>query len=152
ARRIGTDHHEVIISMDDFFGSLPSLIWHEDEPIVWPSSISLFFVSRLASEHVKVVLTGEGSDELFAGYGRYQCERWNQKWADRWSVIPGSIRRAVRGAIASSPLLRADIRRKLAHTFLGRSSDIQSLFLDNFYGAFSANAQTGMLCDPSLSA
>jgi len=150
ARRIGTDHHEVVVSMGDFFGALPSLIWHEDEPIVWPSSVSLFFVSRLASEHVKVVLTGEGSDELFAGYGRYQYQLWNQKWADRWSVVPASMRRAVRAAIASSPLLRADIRRKLAHTFLGRTSDIQSLFLDNFYGAFSADAQTRILSDPSL--
>ena len=150
ARRIGTDHHEVVIGMDDFFGALPSLIWHEDEPIVWPSSISLFFVSRLASEHVKVVLTGEGSDELFAGYGRYQYQLWNQKWADRWSLIPAFLRLSVRRAIASSPLLRADIRRKLAHTFLGRSSDLQSLFLDNFYGAFAVEAQTRMLSDPSL--
>ena len=119
---------------------------------IWPSSVSLFFVSRLAAEHVKVVLTGEGSDELFAGYGRYQYQLWNQKWADRWSLIPGFIRRAVRDAIASSPLLRADIRRKLAHTFLGRNSDIQSLFLDNFYGAFSTDAQARMLSDPSLAA
>jgi asparagine synthase (glutamine-hydrolysing) len=152
ANRIGTDHHEVVVSMENFFGALPSLIWHEDEPIVWPSSVSLFFVSRLASEHVKVVLTGEGSDELFAGYGRYQYQLWNQKWADRWSLVPAFLRRSVRRAIASSPLLRADFRRKLAHTFLGRSSGIQSLFLDNFYGAFSADAQTGMLSDPSLAA
>src|SRR5579883_92881 len=152
ARRIGTDHHEVVVSKDDFFGALPSLIWHEDEPIVWPSSVSLFFVSRLASEHVKVVLTGEGSDELFAGYGRYQYQLWNQKWADRWSAVPSFIRGAVRAAIASSPLLRADIRRKLGHTFLGRTADVQSLFLDNFYGAFSAAAQTRLLSDRSLAA
>ena len=57
--------------MDDFFEALPRLIWHEDEPIAWPSSVSLYFVSKLAAEQVKVVLTGEGSDELFAGYGRY---------------------------------------------------------------------------------
>ncbi len=50
------------------------LIWHEDEPIAWPSSVSLYFVSRLAAEQVKVVLTGEGSDEMFGGYERY---RWN---------------------------------------------------------------------------
>ena len=60
--------------MDDFFSALPQLIWHEDEPIAWPSSVSLYFVSKLAAEHVKVVLTGEGSDEMFGGYERY---RWN---------------------------------------------------------------------------
>jgi asparagine synthase (glutamine-hydrolysing) len=62
------------------------------------------------------------------------------------------MRRAMRASIDSSPLLRADIRRKLAHTFLGRTPEIQSLFLDNFYGAFSANAQSGILFDPSLAA
>ncbi len=49
----------------------PHLIWHEDEPIAHPSSVALNFVSRLAAQHVKVVLTGEGSDEMLAGYGRY---------------------------------------------------------------------------------
>ena len=54
--------------MEDFFNALPRLIWHEDEPITWPSSVSLYFVSKLAAEQVKVVLTGEGSDEMFGGY------------------------------------------------------------------------------------
>ncbi len=79
---IGTDHHEVVVGMEDFFNALPRLVWHEDEPIAWPSSVSLYFVSKLASEHVKVVLTGEGSDELFAGYHRYQHYLFNRKWAE----------------------------------------------------------------------
>ncbi len=78
---IGTEHREVIIGIDDFFGALPRLIWHEDEPIAWPSSVSLYFVSKLAAQHVKVVLTGEGSDELFAGYERYRWQKLNQRWA-----------------------------------------------------------------------
>jgi len=56
ARVIGTDHHEVVMGMDDLFEALPGLIWHEDEPITWPSSVSLYFVSKLAAEQVKVVL------------------------------------------------------------------------------------------------
>ena len=48
-RQIGTDHHEVMVGMEDFFNALPRLIWHEDEPIVWPSSVSLYFVSKLAA-------------------------------------------------------------------------------------------------------
>src|SRR6266705_897915 len=60
ARHIGSRHHEVRLSRQEFFDSLPKLIWHEDEPIVWPSSISLYFVARLARERVTVVLTGEG--------------------------------------------------------------------------------------------
>jgi asparagine synthase (glutamine-hydrolysing) len=68
---IHSRHHEVLVSEQDFFGALPHLIWHEDEPIVWPSSVSLYFVARLARERVTVVLTGEGADETLAGYTRY---------------------------------------------------------------------------------
>src|SRR5262249_36690734 len=71
AQHIGTEHHEVRIGMAEFFNTLPSLVWHEDEPISWPSSVALYYVSRPASQQVKVVLTGEGSDELFGGYARY---------------------------------------------------------------------------------
>ena len=68
---IKADAHEIVIDEHDFFGAMPRLIWHEDEPIAHPSSIPLFFVSDLARQHVKVVLTGEGADELLAGYGKY---------------------------------------------------------------------------------
>src|SRR5439155_3540661 len=84
ADAIGTDHHEVVIGMEDFFNALPRLVWHEDEPINWPSSVSLHFVSQLAAQQVKVVLTGEGSDELFAGYYRYRHFLFNLRWADRY--------------------------------------------------------------------
>ena len=71
AEHIRSDHHEVRLSREEFFETLPRLIWHEDEPIVWPSSVSLYFVARLARQRVTVVLTGEGSDETLAGYTRY---------------------------------------------------------------------------------
>ena len=139
SKAIGTDHHEIVVGMEDFFNALPQLVWHEDEPIAWPSSVSLYFVSRLASEHVKVVLTGEGSDELFAGYHRYQHYLFNRKWADRYRVLPRPIRRLISNSIDNSNLLSANLRRKLNHTFLGREATVESLQLDNFYGAFSAN-------------
>jgi asparagine synthase (glutamine-hydrolysing) len=142
---IGTDHHEVIVSMDEFFNALPRLVWHEDEPIAWPSSVSLYFVSRLASEQVKVVLTGEGSDELFAGYHRYQHYLFNRRWADRYRVIPASLQFRVRRFIGQSNMLSADLRRKLQHTFLARENTVESLQLDNFYGAFSAAERQDML-------
>src|SRR5918996_821182 len=62
-----TNHHEIVVSPEQFFAALPRLVWHEDEPLAHPSSVALYFVSLLASQHVKVVLTGEGSDELLAG-------------------------------------------------------------------------------------
>jgi asparagine synthase (glutamine-hydrolysing) len=67
ARAVGANSHEVVIDSTDFFGALPRLIWHEDEPIAHPSSVPLHFVSALARRHVKVVLTGEGADELLRG-------------------------------------------------------------------------------------
>ena len=139
---IGTEHHEVVVGMDDFFNALPKLIWHEDEPITWPSSVSLYFVSRLAAQEVKVVLTGEGSDELFAGYSRYRFYLLNRKWMDRYRMVPGPVRRWARSAVETSRLLSASLRRKLQHTFIGCGDDVESLYLDNFYSAFGAGEQS----------
>jgi asparagine synthase (glutamine-hydrolysing) len=144
ATEINTDHHEVTLGMDQFFNQLPSLIWHEDEPIVWPSSVSLYFVSKLASEEVKVVLTGEGADELFAGYTRYQHHARSERHAAIYGMTPSVLRKAVRGFVAGSSLLPADLRRKAQHTVVGRELSFESLYLDNFYSAFSAEEQEGL--------
>lgn len=145
AQKIGTDHHEVVIGMEDFFNALPRLIWHEDEPIVWPSSVSLYFVSKLASEQVKVVLTGEGSDELFAGYARYRFYQLNQRWVGAYGMLPANLRTSIRAQVASSRLLSASLRRKLQHTFVGLGEDLESLYLDNFYSAFSSSGRGALL-------
>lgn len=105
ATSLGTDHREVTIGMEEFFDALPRLIWHEDEPIVWPSSVSLYFVSRLAAERVKVVLTGEGSDELFGGYARYGFYLAMQRWLPYYRILPAALRRALRERIAATSLL-----------------------------------------------
>ena len=148
AAGIGTEHREVVVGMEDFFHALPRLVWHEDEPIVWPSSVSLYFVSKLASEDVKVVLTGEGSDELFAGYGRYRHYLWNERWLRPYRLVPGPVRRGIRSLVASSSLLSAGMRRKLQHTFVGLGEDIESLYLDSFYSAFPAAEQAALVSVP----
>ena len=148
AKTIGTDHHEVVIGRDDFFGALPRLIWHEDEPIVWPSSLSLYFVSRKAAEQVKVVLTGEGADELFGGYERYRHHLLNARLVSAYTMLPAAVRKAVRDKLERSTLLNASVRRKLQHTVLGRDPDLQSLYIDNFYSAFSAEEQSTLLRAP----
>ncbi len=137
AKLIGTQHQEVVVGMDQFFDALPQMVWHEDEPICWPSSISLHFVSQLAAGQVKVVLTGEGSDELFAGYERYQRYLWNLQWMKTYHFVPATVRKTVRNGIAASALISGALRRKAQHTFLGREGSIESLHLDNFYSAFS---------------
>lgn len=145
AEAIGTRHRQVRVGMEEFFNELPRLVWHEDEPITWPSSVSLYFVAKLAAEDVKVVLTGEGSDELFAGYERYQHFQFNHRAMGVYSLAPELLRRPVRQWIAASALLPAGLRRKLGHTFLGRENSIESLQLDNFYGAFGAGELAGLL-------
>ena len=141
---IGSEHHEISLGMDDFFQALPRLIWHEDEPIAWPSSVALYFVSKLASQQVKVVLTGEGSDELFGGYERYRSTLLNLPLARMYAFVPSTIRTSVRNYLESTSLLTGTLRRKLQHSFLGRESGIESLFLDNFYSAFSAAQQNSL--------
>src|SRR5438132_10580579 len=139
ARHIGSRHHEVRLSRQEFFDSLPKLIWHEDEPIVWPSSLSLYFVARLARERVTVVLTGEGSDETLAGYPRYVWTLQNSRMDRVYrSIVPSALRELLRQAIAAGPL-GSSLRRKLEHTFLVRDgASWRSFYFDNFYSAFSS--------------
>ena len=149
ARFLGTDHHEVKISAEDFFGALPHLIWHEDQPLVWPSSVSLYFVCQLARESVKVVLTGEGSDETLAGYDRYSWTLWNRRFDTVYrSLVPGAGRAWVAQHLAQASWLGARSRRGLGHTFLARDGQsIESFYLDNFYAAFSSREQAGLLAE-----
>jgi asparagine synthase (glutamine-hydrolysing) len=147
AQSIKSDHHEVVITGDQFFRELPRLIWHEDEPIAFPSSVPLYFVSALAREHVKVVLTGEGADELFCGYNRYRVTAWNQRLGDAYShMVPGFARQAVSRTITALPW---SARRYLGRTFLALSPDPRSLFFENF-AFFGEGARTGILSDRAI--
>ena len=67
-----TTHTEIVLDSDEYFAALPRIAWHFDEPVADPSAIALYFLAREASKHVKVVLSGEGADELFGGYGIYR--------------------------------------------------------------------------------
>ncbi|HEV7744027.1 MAG TPA: asparagine synthase (glutamine-hydrolyzing) [Pyrinomonadaceae bacterium] len=132
AKTFKTSHHEVVVSPEEFFGALPKLVWHEDEPIAHPSSVALYFVSQLASQHVKVVLTGEGSDELLAGYGRYRKTILNVQAGDRYQQLaPAAIRNAIRQQIEALPS-SSRFRQKLMRTFLTLSPDLESIYFDNF--------------------
>ena len=148
AQHIRSDHYEVLLSREEFFENLPRLIWHEDEPIVWPSSVALFSVARLAREHVKVVLTGEGSDETLAGYTRYAWTLHNARIDSVYrSITSGGMRGAVRNLLASIPM-SARLWRKVEHTFLVRDgSSWPSFYCDNFFSAFSLKEQQE-LCTP----
>jgi asparagine synthase (glutamine-hydrolysing) len=145
AKHIGADYNEIILGPDEFFCSLPKLIWHEDEPLVWPSSVALHFVSKLASEKVKVVLTGEGGDEILAGYLKYRVMMWNLQGGPVYrKLVPASLQSQVRRLLASDALPDV-ISRKLRHSFLYHPEAFEQLYFDNFYSVFPQVQQADLL-------
>jgi asparagine synthase (glutamine-hydrolysing) len=104
----------------------------------------LYFLSRLAAKHVKVVLTGEGSDEMLAGYYRYRTTVYNLALGARYHrVMPARLRHLV-GSRIESMSLSSPIRHKLTRTFLCLPPDIESLYFDNF-GVFGRRLQQQLL-------
>jgi asparagine synthase (glutamine-hydrolysing) len=131
ARAIGAQVHETVIDDHDFFGALPRLLWHEDEPIAHPSSVPLYFVSALARQRVTVVLTGEGSDELLAGYGKYARMMWNWRAGGVYErLLPSLVRQSIAERVV--PHLPAALRRYAGRSFLAKSRTLDDLFFDNF--------------------
>ena len=144
ARAYHTEHREVIVSPAQFFAELPRLVWHEDEPIAHPSSVALFFVSQLASRHVKVVLTGEGSDETLAGYNRYRVTEYNARLGALYQrYLPGFARHGLQRMLAGLPLT-SRLRQRAARTFLMRQPGLDELYFDNF-AVFGREAQHDLL-------
>jgi len=147
ADAIGSEHREVMVSPAEYFAALPHLIWHEDEPIAFTSSVPLYFVARLARDHVKVVLTGEGADELFLGYNRYRATLWNARLGrPYWAAMPSGWRRGVRQLVDTLP---RQARRFAERSFIAHGPDIRDLFLENF-AVFSERAQRPLLFEPGL--
>jgi asparagine synthase (glutamine-hydrolysing) len=88
AEHCRTDHREIVVGARDLLRELPQLVWHQDEPVSEPAAIPTFLVTQLARQTVTVVLTGEGGDELFAGYPKHAVE----PWARAISRLPAVLR------------------------------------------------------------
>jgi asparagine synthase (glutamine-hydrolysing) len=146
ATAIKAHPHEIVIDEIDFFGALPRLVWHEDEPIAHPSSVPLYFVSKLASEHVKVVLTGEGSDELLAGYGKYPRALANWRAGAFWNLAPEPMRDFIANTVV--PRMPAVVARYAKRSFLAMPRTPEAMFFDNF-AAIGLGRQASLL-DPRL--
>jgi len=91
AERYGSKHYELSISPADFAAFLPSYVWHMEEPVCEPPAIALYYISKLASQHVKVLISGEGGDEAFAGYENYR----NLFWFEHMKAALGPLQRPV---------------------------------------------------------
>lgn len=90
AERFGTDHHEFVVT-PDICEIVDDLVWHFDEPFADSSAIPTYMVSKLARQHVTVALSGDGGDELFAGYTRYALDRKRSGFAN----LPRVVRQGV---------------------------------------------------------
>jgi asparagine synthase (glutamine-hydrolysing) len=100
AQHVGTNHHEIIIGQKEFMDFLPRFVRFSDEPLADLASIPLYYVSKLARQQVKVVLSGEGSDEILGGY---DLDHYVRQW-DRfrkWNELPAFLRERYLPKIAS---------------------------------------------------
>jgi asparagine synthase (glutamine-hydrolysing) len=104
AKAFGAEHHEFKLTAEDFRDSLTDLVWYLDEPLANDSCIPLYFIARLARKHITVVLSGEGADEILAGYGIYKRML------------------AIDAAYEQFPRLTPWVARKLASMFPGQTS------------------------------
>ena len=130
AKSAGSLHREIVLGAGEFFAGLPRLVWHEDEPIAFESSVPLHAVSRLAAEHVKVVLSGEGADELFLGYNRYRVTAWNERLGEMyWRLVPSSLRGHASRIVKGLPRM---VRRYAERSFFGLEPGPRELFCENF--------------------
>jgi asparagine synthase (glutamine-hydrolysing) len=131
ADHVGAKHRECVVTPDQFFAQLPKLIWHEDEPIAFTSSIPLNIISNLAKQHVKVVLTGEGADELFLGYDyRYRVSVWNVRLAQRYHQwVPEGLRNVLGRSVNAMP---RRVQRYAKRSFLAMDNTPRDLFFENF--------------------
>ena len=133
AARYQSQHHEVLMGESDFFESLPDLTGKRGQPLTFSASAPLFVVSRLARDHgVKVVLAGEGSDELFAGYARYSKGLLNLKLARLLdSGLPDSLRAALT-RVLSGRSGGGRFRQRLKRSFLSQRGTFEEAYLDAF--------------------
>ncbi|MCR4758956.1 MAG: asparagine synthase (glutamine-hydrolyzing) [Oscillospiraceae bacterium] len=122
SRAIGKENFSHVISRQEYWDVLPKIQYQMDEPLADPSCIALYFVCKLAAEHVKVVLSGEGADEIFGGYNVYSEP--NGTWYDK---LPMGVRRGVANAASLLPAKRG-------RNFLVRKGrTLEERFIGNAY-------------------
>ena len=146
ARSLGLKHHLKIFSAKEMLSLVERLPEILDEPLADPSILPLCLLSRFASEHMKVVLSGDGGDELFAGYQTYQAH----KLVTFYDALPGFVKESIKAFAFHLPVshryLSMDFKIKQFLRGVGVSSEIR-FFL--WRGAFS-NAERNELLSPEV--
>ena len=140
SEKIGVEHHTHLISSEEFWDAVPTVQYHMDQPLAEPSCIALYFVSRLASHYVKVVLSGEGADELFGGYTCYNDPRVFKIYQ---TIVPHCIRKAIRAICRKLP----DIKGR---DYLIRACDkLEERYIGNAF-MYDYKQKQELLKDPSI--
>ncbi len=140
SEEIGVEHHTHLISSEEFWDAVPTVQYHMDQPLADPSCIALYFVSKLASEYVKVVLSGEGADELFGGYTCYNDPRVFKLYQ---TIVPHCIRKAIRAVCKKLP----DIKGR---DYLIRACDpLEERYIGNAY-MYDLKEKKAILKDASI--
>lgn len=116
---LGIENHRRILTADECFEALPTIQYHMDEPQSNPSSVPLYFLAQLAREHVTVVLSGEGADEIFGGYPWYQ----NSPAIDAYEKVPFGIRKGL------SKVAKALPKNKLTNFMVKGGQSVEEKFI-----------------------
>lgn len=91
AQKYGAEHHEITVSSKEFMDFMPRYVWHMEEPVCEPPAVALYYVSKLAREFVKVLISGEGGDEAFAGYQNYRALLWIERLKNSTRPFNGAL-------------------------------------------------------------
>lgn len=91
AEKYGSQHHEITISSKEFMDFMPRYVWHMEEPVCEPPAVALYYVSKLARDYVKVLISGEGGDEAFAGYPNYLAMLWIERFKKKTQSVHGAV-------------------------------------------------------------
>jgi asparagine synthase (glutamine-hydrolysing) len=138
ANKFQTDHHEVLLRPAHLVELAETVAWHLDQPLAEYATLANLMVARLAAHDVKMVLTGEGGDELFAGYARYSAERL----APCFGLLPETAKSAALAATARLPGFR---REKIALYALSQPQEL-TRFL-NWFPLFNSEVKESLLSD-----
>lgn len=140
SEKIGVEHHSKLISSEEFWAAVPKVQYHMDQPLADPSCVALYFVAKLASEHVKVVLSGEGADELFGGYTCYNDPRVFKLYQ---KVVPYFMRRAIGWVCSKLPDIKGrDFLLRAVHP-------LEKRYIGNAY-MYDEKQKKALLKDPSI--
>ena len=137
ADHFATDHYELVAKSSDLMKYWPLLTWHCDEPVSEASDLGVYLISKLARQHVKVVLSGEGGDELFAGYPKYVVD-----WlAGYYHLLPAPVRnRLITPALDCLPYSM----RKLKAAARNLSQPAPERWM-NWFGVFNGSLRDNLL-------